>query len=87
VKGFDPSIAGLILTAMSFAMMVSGLLAGMLINSVGNRRLCIAGALVVSAGYLMFHYFSSGSTINYITVTLAVVGSVSVSCCRPVQTW
>lgn len=49
-------------------------LSGMLINSIGNRRLCIAGALVVSAGYLMFHLFSAGSTIYCIIGTLAAVG-------------
>ncbi|MDK2889579.1 MAG: hypothetical protein PWR21_210 [Methanoculleus sp.] len=74
VKGFDPSTSGLVLTALSFAMMASGFLSGMLINSIGNRRLCIAGALVVSAGYLMFHLFSAESTIYYIIGTLAAVG-------------
>lgn len=74
VKGFDPSVSGLILTAMSFAMMASGFFSGMLINSLGNRRLCIAGALVVSAGYLMFHLFSAESTVHYILGALAAVG-------------
>lgn len=74
VKGFDPSVSGLVLTAMSFAMMASGYLSGMLINSFGNRRLCIAGALVISAGYLMFHIFSAASTVYYILGALAAVG-------------
>ncbi|MCK9297689.1 MAG: DHA2 family efflux MFS transporter permease subunit [Methanoculleus sp.] len=74
VKGFDPSTSGLVLTALSFAMMASGFLSGMLINRVGNRRLCIAGALVISAGYLMFRFFSAESTIYYIAGALAAVG-------------
>ncbi|MDV2482206.1 DHA2 family efflux MFS transporter permease subunit [Methanoculleus sp. Wushi-C6] len=74
VKGFDPSTSGLVLTALSFAMMASGILSGMLINSLGNRRLCIAGALVVSAGYLLFHLFSAASTLHYIIGTFAIVG-------------
>ncbi|WP_300998991.1 MFS transporter [Methanoculleus sp.] len=74
VKGFDLSTSGLVLTALSFAMMASGFLSGMLINSIGNWKLCIVGALVVSAGYLMFHLFSAQSTIDYIIGTLAAVG-------------
>jgi EmrB/QacA subfamily drug resistance transporter len=74
VKGFDPSTSGFILTALSVAMMVSGMLSGMLINSIGNRKLCVAGALVVSAGYLMFQLFSAESSMLYIVGALAVVG-------------
>lgn len=74
VKGLDPSTSGFVLTALSVAMMVSGLLAGMLINSIGNRKLCITGAIAVSAGYLMFQFFSAESSMLYIVGTLAVVG-------------
>ncbi len=53
VKGYGASDAGLILTALSVAMMVSGILAGILFNRVGGRVLCIATGCFLVAGFYM----------------------------------
>ena len=42
VRGIDTSNAGLIMTALSFAMMGAGILSGMLFNRTGPRALCVA---------------------------------------------
>jgi len=74
VRGLDPSRSGIILTALSGAVMVSGVLSGILINRYGNRRLCIIGAFIVCLGYMMFIIFSSDISIVYIALSLAVLG-------------
>lgn len=74
VRGLDPSRSGIILTALSGALMVSGILSGILINRYGNRRLCIIGAIIVSLGYMMFIIFSTDVSITYIVLSLAVLG-------------
>ena len=53
VKGYGASDAGLILTSLSVAMMISGLLAGALYNRVGGRNLCIVAGIFLVAGYYM----------------------------------
>lgn len=74
VRGLDPSTSGIILTALSGAVMVSGILSGVLINRFGNRSLCIFGAVILSAGYVLFIFFSTDVTLHYIALSLAVVG-------------
>ncbi len=74
VRGLDPSTSGIILTALSGAVMVSGILSGLLINRFGNRILCVIGALVVSIGYVMFIFFSTEVSILYVAISLAIVG-------------
>jgi EmrB/QacA subfamily drug resistance transporter len=74
VRGLDPSRSGIILTALSGALMVSGILSGIMINRYGNRRLCIMGAFIVSLGYMMFIIFSTDVSISYIAISLAVLG-------------
>ncbi len=74
VRGLDPSRSGFILTALSGALMISGILSGILINRYGNRRLCIIGAFIVSLGYMMFVIFSTEISISYIILSLAVLG-------------
>ncbi|WOF15656.1 MFS transporter [Methanoplanus sp. FWC-SCC4] len=74
VQGFDTSTAGLILTSLSFAMMVSGIIAGMLINKTGCRVLCIAAGIIISAGYFMTTLLRVDSTMSFVIMCLLVIG-------------
>ncbi|HEX3000915.1 MAG TPA: DHA2 family efflux MFS transporter permease subunit, partial [Methanoregula sp.] len=51
VTHLDTSTAGLVMTSLSGAMMVAGILAGLLFNRVGPKNLCIAAGLILTAGY------------------------------------
>ncbi|MDO9539259.1 MAG: DHA2 family efflux MFS transporter permease subunit [Methanocalculus sp.] len=74
VRAFDTSTSGIIMTCLSGALMISGILSGVMINRFGNRKLCILGSVIVSAGYAMFIFFSKDVSLHYIALTLAVVG-------------
>lgn len=74
VRGYGTSDAGLIMTSLSFAMMGAGILAGMLYNRAGPRALCIAAALILTAGYYMMTKLGTGTTAEYIVLSLALIG-------------
>jgi EmrB/QacA subfamily drug resistance transporter len=74
VSGYDTSSAGLILTSLSFAMMVSGLLAGVLYNRVGGRRLSIAAAIILMAGYFMILHLKTNTTVSFVVCCLILIG-------------
>jgi EmrB/QacA subfamily drug resistance transporter len=74
VRGYGTSDAGLIMTSLSFAMMGAGILAGILYNRAGPRALCIAAALILTAGYYMMTKLGTGTTAEYIVLSLALIG-------------
>ena len=74
VKGFGTSDAGLILTALSVAMMASGLLSGALYNRAGGRKLCIAAGIFLVAGYFMMTFLRPESSTVFILLCLLVIG-------------
>jgi EmrB/QacA subfamily drug resistance transporter len=74
VKGFGASDAGLILTALSVAMMVSGLLSGALYNRIGGRPLCIAAGIFLVAGYYMMTLLRADTSTGFIILCLLVLG-------------
>jgi EmrB/QacA subfamily drug resistance transporter len=74
VKGYGVSDAGLILTALSVAMMVSGLLAGALFNRVGGRALCIAAGCFLVAGFYMMTLLRIGTSTGFVVLCLIVIG-------------
>jgi EmrB/QacA subfamily drug resistance transporter len=74
VRGYDVSSAGLVLSALSFAMMGAGLLAGMLYNRIGPRPLCITAAIVLSAGYFMMTRLHTDTSTGYVVASLALIG-------------
>ena len=53
VHSYDTSTAGLIMTSLSFAMMVAGLIAGVTFNRVGPRRVCILACIPLIIGYYL----------------------------------
>jgi MFS family permease len=62
------------MTSLSFAMMGAGILAGILYNRAGPRALCIAAALILTAGYYMMTKLGTGTTAEYIVLSLALIG-------------
>ncbi|NVO66248.1 MFS transporter [Methanofollis tationis] len=74
VLGYEISAAGMVLTSLSFAMMVSGLAAGLLYNRVGGRILAIAAAAIIAAGYSMMTHLQANTTIAYVVAALIVIG-------------
>ena len=74
VQGYDTSTAGLILTALSVAMMVSGILAGALFNRTGGRPLCIAASAVLVVGYYLLTQLHTDTGTGYVILCLLVIG-------------
>ena len=74
VSGYDTSTSGLILTALSFAMMISGLLGGALFNRAGGRRICILGAVLLVIGYFMILHLRVDTPLWYVVSCLSFIG-------------
>jgi len=74
VRDFDTSSAGLIMTALSFAMMGAGLLSGLLFNRTGPRPLCIGAAVALCAGYFLMTRLHTDTHTGYIVLALALIG-------------
>jgi len=74
VRGYETSAAGIIMTSLSFAMMGSGLLAGILFNRTGPRALCIAAGLILTAGYFLMTRLHAETQPGYIVLSLALIG-------------
>jgi EmrB/QacA subfamily drug resistance transporter len=74
VGNVDTSTAGLIMTALSFAMMAAGILSGMLFNRTGPRPLCIASGIALTAGYFLMTRLRLDTSILYVVVCLALIG-------------
>ena len=74
VGGYSTSEAGLILTALSVAMMVAGIIAGMLYNRVGGRILSIIAAVVLLIGYFLITHLRFDTPTIFVTVCLLCIG-------------
>ena len=74
ISGYDTSTSGLILTSLSFAMMISGLLSGMLYNRLGGRRLTIIAALILISGYYMILHLKVNTSVWFVVVCLILIG-------------
>ena len=74
VRHFDTSNAGLVMTSLSAAMMVSGILAGLLFNRVGPKRLCISAGIILTAGYLLMTRLHADTPAAYVVLSLAMIG-------------
>ncbi|WFN35348.1 DHA2 family efflux MFS transporter permease subunit [Methanogenium sp. S4BF] len=74
VQGFDTSSAGLILTALSVAMMIAGILAGAIYNKTGGRILCIAAAGSLAVGYFLITKLSADTSVGFIVLCLLIIG-------------
>lgn len=74
VKGFLPSVSGLILTAFSAGMMVGGIVSGFLYNRSGPRPLSIGAAVILLAGYFLMWHLKVDTTTMYIVACLITIG-------------
>jgi len=74
VHNYDASTAGIIMTSLSFAMMIAGLISGMLFNRVGPRRLCIAASIPLILGYFMMTLLRSYTSTGFVMAALALIG-------------
>jgi EmrB/QacA subfamily drug resistance transporter len=74
VKGYGVSDAGLILTSLSIAMMVAGIISGMLYNRVGGRKLCIASGILLVIGYFMMTLLRINTPTGFVVLSLIVLG-------------
>jgi MFS family permease len=55
-------------------MMVAGILAGMLYNRVGGRKLCIAAGILLVIGYFMMTLLRINTPTGFVILTLLVLG-------------
>ncbi|MDD1717742.1 MAG: MFS transporter [Methanoregulaceae archaeon] len=74
VGGYDTSTAGLVLTSLSVAMMVAGIVAGMLFNRIGARLLSIGAGAFLVAGYFMMTRLRVDTSIGFVVLCLTVIG-------------
>jgi EmrB/QacA subfamily drug resistance transporter len=74
VQNYNASTSGLILTSLSLAMMISGLISGIGFNRFGPRRLCIFAGIPLVVGYYMLTNLSVQSSMNYISLALGLIG-------------
>ncbi len=74
VGGYSTSEAGLILTALSVAMMVAGIIAGMLYNRLGGRLLSSIAAVVLLIGYFLITHLRIDTPVIFVTVCLLCIG-------------
>jgi len=70
----DTSTAGFILTSLSLAMMIAGIIAGALFNRLGPRRLSIMAAVPLTTGYFMMTRLHAGTTTGYVVASLFLIG-------------
>lgn len=74
VSGYDTSTSGFIMTSLSFAMMASGFLAGILFNRLGPRVLCIIAGLPLILGYFMMTRLHTYTSTGYVIASLILIG-------------
>jgi len=74
VQGYTPSVAGLIFTSLSVAVMAGGILGGQLYNRAGGRRINIVSGLLVLAGYLLLTGIRPDSPVGFVILCLVLTG-------------
>lgn len=74
VQGYSPSVAGLIFTSLSVAVMVGGIFGGALFNRAGGRRVNIASGVLVLAGYILLSAIRLDSPLWFLVLSMALIG-------------
>jgi len=74
VQGYSPSVAGLIFTSLSVAVMAGGILGGMLYNRAGGRRINIIAGILVLAGYLLLIGIRPDAPVWFMVLCLGLTG-------------
>ena len=74
VHSYNTSTAGMIMTSLSFTMMIAGLVAGVSYNRIGPRRLCILAAIPLILGYVMMTRLAFHTSTGFVVIALALIG-------------
>ncbi len=74
VSGYIPADAGIILTSLSAAMMISGLVAGMLFNRIGGKKLAIIAAVIITTGYFLITHLRADTPTAFVVLCLVFIG-------------
>jgi EmrB/QacA subfamily drug resistance transporter len=74
VKGYSPAFAGMIFTSLSIAVMAGGILGGSLYNKTGGRKVNIASAVLVLAGYLLLLGIRPDSPPWFMVLCMFLIG-------------
>ncbi len=74
VQGFSTSNAGLILSGLSFAMMIAGLIVGVLYNRIGGKKLSIIAGFLLAIGYYLMTYLKTDTTLGFVLLCLILIG-------------
>ena len=74
VQGYSPSVAGLIFTSLSVAVMIGGILGGTLFNRAGGRRVNIASGVLVLAGYILLTAIRPDSPVWFMVLSMVLIG-------------
>ena len=86
VVGVDATNSGLILMPLMVALVVCGILGGMLITRTGRyKELCVGGVLIMGVGYWLLTRMGAYTTQTELTAAMAVLG-VGLGCCMQVYT-
>ena len=86
VIGVDATNSGLILMPLMLALVVFGVLGGMLITRTGRyKELCVVGVLIMGAGYFLLTRMGAATTQTELTAAMAVLG-IGLGCCMQVYT-
>jgi len=74
VQGYSPSVAGLIYTSLSIAVMVGGVLGGTLFNRAGGQRVNIASGVLFLAGYILLTAIRPDSPVWFMVICMVLIG-------------
>lgn len=74
VQGLTPSVAGLVFASLSVAVMAGGILSGHYFNRSGGRRINIASAILVAAGYFLVTCIRPDSATWFMVLCLVLIG-------------
>jgi len=75
IKGFEASTAGLILTALSAGLMICGIIAGLVYNRVGGKKLTLCATVLMAIGYFLMSRLNGSSSTLYIITCLFLIGA------------
>lgn len=74
VHQYAPAATGLVLTWLSVAGMIAGVLAGILYNRTGGRLLCIIAGTSLAVGFLLLTFIRVDSSTAFVIVCLVLIG-------------
>ena len=74
VRGYSPSVAGLIFSSYPVAVMVGGVLGGTLFHRFGGRHVNIASGVLVLAGYILLAAIRPDSPVWFMVLCMVLIG-------------